>query len=114
MSAESREAIAAAMSAVDGVNCTPYFRQSLKPGDACVRFGTSVRAQNGFGFVNTWEVWLALHQDIATGEKWLDDHLPSLLAALDPELVVTSVTPAELLLGGTSTNGVIIAGAREG
>lgn len=117
MSAEAREAIAAAASSVPGVTCTPYYRQSLKPGDACVRLQVRTRAANGFGYVDTWQVWLALPQDVAAAEKWLDEHGHALTEALKPEFIggVQTVTPAELVLGtGAATNGVIYQGAREG
>ena len=117
MSTEARTAIAAAASTVDGVKCTPYYRQSLKPGDACVRLQVRTKASNGFGYVDTWQVWLALPQDVAAAEKWLDDHGADVLAALNPEFIggIQTVTPAELVLGsGASTNGVIYQGAREG
>lgn len=117
MSAEVRADIAAAASTVAGVNCTPYYRQSLRPGDACVRLASQARSGNKFGYVNTWQIWLALPQDVAKAEKWLDEHGPELLAALKPEFIhgVSRVTPAELVLGGgKTTNGVIYEGAREG
>lgn len=117
MNAESREAIAAAASSVAGVKCTPYYRQSLKPGDACVRLQVRTRSANGFGYVDTWQVWLALPQDVAAAEKWLDQHGPALVEALDPEFIggVQTITPAELVLGnGHTTNGVIYQGPREG
>lgn len=117
MSAEARTAIADAASSVVGVNCRPYYRQSLKPGDACVRLSVRNKAANGFGYVNTWQVWLALPQDVAAAEKWLDEHGPALEAALEREFLggIRTVTPADLILaGGTATNGVIYEGAREG
>ncbi len=67
-----RQAIADAASTVAGVTCTPQYRLSLNPGDACVRLTVANRAANGFGFVNTWQVWVALSQDLATAEAWLD------------------------------------------
>lgn len=117
MSAESRTALAAAASTVTGVKCSPYYRQSLKPGDACVRLSVRTKAANGFGYVDTWQVWLALPQDVTAAEKWLDDRGAEVLAALNPEFLggVRTVTPAELILGsGHPTNGVIYEGAREG
>lgn len=117
MSREDRQAIAAAVGSVPGVHCTPNYRQSLKPGDACVRLQVRTRAANGFGFVNTWQVWLALPQDVAAAEDWLDLHGPQIEEALNAEFIggVRTVTPAELVLGnGNTTNGVIYEGAREG
>lgn len=117
MSTEDREAIATAASTVTGVKCSPYYRQSLKPGDACVRLQVRTRSANGFGYVNTWQVWLALPQDVAAAEKWLDTHSDALEEALAREFIggVQTITPAELVLGnGATTNGVIYQGAREG
>ncbi|GAB7003918.1 hypothetical protein JCM18899A_13900 [Nocardioides sp. AN3] len=108
-----RQAIADAASTVAGVTCTPQYRLSLNPGDACVRLTVANRAANGFGFVNTWQVWVALSQDLATAEAWLDGHLNELAAALDPVLFVSSLTPSELVLaGGAVTNGVVVEGQR--
>ncbi|HWI43265.1 MAG TPA: hypothetical protein VNS81_06565 [Nocardioides sp.] len=117
MSSEARAAIAAAASTVAGVNCSPYYRQSLDPGDACVRLSVRTKASNGFGYVDTWQVWLALPQDVEDAEKWLDDRGAEVVAALNPEFIggIRTITPAELVLGGgTATNGVIYEGAREG
>jgi len=112
---EDREAIAAAASTVEGIACSAHYRQSLTAGTASVRLAASNRASNGFGFVHTWQVWIALTQDVAAAERWMDAHLSELVTALDPELLVTSVTPSELVLaGGGSINGLIVEGAREG
>lgn len=109
----AREEIAAALSTVEGVKVSPHHRQSLKPGDGCVRFGGMVAGSNGFGFVTTWEVWLAIPQEVKAGELWLEAKLPALITAFDGEAIVTDVTPAELALGGSNTtNGVILTGAR--
>lgn len=108
----AREDIAAALDLVPGVNVTPHYRQSLRPGDGFVRFAGMVAASNGFGFVATWEVWLAIPQDVKAGELWLEAKLPALITALDSEAIVTNVNPADLGLGDHITNGVILEGAR--
>lgn len=110
----SRDDIAAALTATGRVKVTPHHRQSLRPGDGCVRFAGMTAASNGFGFVTTWEVWIAIPQEVKAGELWLEANLPALLTALEPEVIVTNVTPVELALGGpNTTNGVILEGARE-
>lgn len=111
----AREDIAAAVSAVPGVTCTPTYRQSLGPGDAMVRLARTVPADNGFGHINTWQVWIGLPQDLATAEEWIDAHAAALLAAVAPELAGTSLTPADLVVlpGGPVVNGLILEGARE-
>lgn len=98
MSAEVRNAISAAASSVSGVNCTPYFRQSTKTGDAMVRFDRMNRDDSGFGFMVVWQVVLMLPQDVAAAEKYLEEKTPALIAALSEELVITSVTPQQLAL----------------
>ena len=114
MSAEVRQALADAVSSVPDINCTPYYRQSMRSGDACVRLAASNRAN--FGRINTWQIWLVIPQDMGQAERWLDEHIDALCAALDPEFIqgVQSVTPSELILGAVSANGVVIEGAREG
>ena len=117
MSAAARAELADAVSAVTGVNCKPYYRQSLKPGDAFVKLASRSRSANGIGYVATWQIWLALPQDLVAAEKWLDEHGPAIEAALEREFIggVRTVTPADLIVGaGTATNGVIYEGAREG
>lgn len=112
----ARQAIADAVSAVPDVTCTPTYRQSLGPGDAMVRLARTVPADNGFGHINTWQVWIGLPQDLATAEEWIDVHAPALLTAVRGELAATSLTPADLVItpGGPVTNGLILEGAREG
>ncbi|HEY0889655.1 MAG TPA: hypothetical protein VGE38_08605 [Nocardioides sp.] len=115
MSAATRQAIAAAANTVTGISCTPYHRQSLKPGDGCVRLANRKRSATGFGYVDTWQVWVALAQNVADAEKWLDDHTTELADALEAEISVQSITPAQLQIGaGAAVNGVIVEGAREG
>ena len=86
---EIREAIAAAASSVDGVKCSPWFRQTTKPGSAHVTYGRSFRDESGFGFMNVWQVLVVLPQDIAAAEKWIAAKGDALLEALGEPLVVT-------------------------
>lgn len=110
----TREEIAAAANSVAGLNVSAYFRQSLKTGDGFVRLASRVRGDNGFGWIDTWEVWVALPQDVLAGEKWLETNLQDLMDSLDEELVVTSAAPADLALPQATVNGLIVAGTREG
>lgn len=113
MSEADRIAIAAAVTTVEGLNCKPYFRQSVKAGDAMVRFDRLIRDQSGFGFINVWQVLLALPQSIAEAEKYLEEKLSLALAAVEPELVITGAQPKELLLeGGVTVPVVVIEGNR--
>lgn len=110
-----REEIAAAASLIEGVNVTPYYRQSLKPGDGFVRLGQRGRDGSGIGFIDTWELWLAVSQDIPGAEQWLEANLDDLLVSLGSAMYVTTVTPTELVIGtgGATVPGLIVAGTRE-
>lgn len=112
----ARDELAAAASTISGINVTPRYRQSPKPGDGFVRLSQRARDDSGLGFIDTWQIWLAVSQDVVTTEQWLEDNLDDLLAALDGAMYVTTVTPTELVIGtgGPSIPGVIVEGAREG
>lgn len=107
----AREDIAAAATGTDLVNVTAHYRQSLKPFDGFVRWGGQVQGSERLGYVDTWEVWLALPQDVVAAERWLEANLSTLVAAIDSEVIVTSADPAELVLGSTAVNGLIIRGS---
>ena len=94
-------------------SCTPYYRQSLKPGDAMVRLDARARDRSGVGYVDTWQVWMAIPQDVTQAEKWLDTNIPVITAALEPLLWVSTITPSTLQVGSQQTNGVIFEGTRE-
>jgi hypothetical protein len=109
----ARDDIAAALNGASlGLNITGYYRQSLRPFDGFVKWSGQVQASNKFGWVNTWQVWLALPQDIKAAEQWLDTNLGALVQAFDSEVIVTSVVPAELIVGdGAAVNGLILEGS---
>lgn len=108
----TRQELAAAAATVDGINCTPYYRQSLKARDAFVRLAKRT-PDPAIGFTDTWQVWVALSQDVKAAEQWLEDHLDELAAALSSEMTVTSITPTEFSLAGVpSVNGVVVEGDR--
>lgn len=108
-----REDLAAAAKTVDGISCTPYYRQSLKARDGFVRLAKRTPDQS-IGFTDTWQVWIALAQDVPTAEKWIEEHLDELTAALSSEMTVTSITPTEFNIAGVpSVNGVVVEGDRE-
>lgn len=92
-------------------NVTPSYRQSMKTGDGFVRFALRERASNGFGYIDKWEVWVAIPQDFAAAEKWLDDNIQTITDAIGTVMTVTQVTPSELALGSNTVNGVIFAGS---
>lgn len=112
MSAEVRAVIAAAANTVEGIDCTPYFRQSTKPGSAVVR-KDRVTYPNKFGGLVTWQVLVMLPQDLASAEKYMDEKVPALVDALAPHLVVTEAVAQQLALETGAVPIVLIQGTRE-
>lgn len=114
MSAEARAALAGQVETVAGLSCTPYYRQTTKAGDAMVRMASISRDDSGFGFMVTWQVVLILPSDFKASEKYLEEKIDDLIAAVGEEMIVTGVTPQELVFdNGTSIPAVVIEGARE-
>lgn len=113
MSAVVRAALAAAASSVEGINVSAYFRQTTKVGDGMVRFDQSNRSDNGFGFMDTWQVLVILPQDLAAAEKYIETKVPALVTAIEEQLIVTSVTPQQLALDTGLVPCVFIEGSRE-
>ena len=114
MSEAVRTAIAEAASTVDGVTVTAYFRQTTRAGDGMVRLDHATRDANGFGFVDTWHVLVLLPTDIAQAETWLETRIDTLAEAVGTELVISTMTPSELVLdNGVTVPAVVIEGHRE-
>lgn len=111
----AREDIAAAASTVDGINVSPTIRESTKVGDGWLRLNKMTRADNGYGFINTWDIFIVVPQDNASAETWLDENAGLLEDALHRELYVTTITPTSISLetSGTSVWAVHISGTRE-
>lgn len=110
----AREEIAAAASTITGVTVAPFYRQNLKAGSGFVSLISRARGDNGFGYVDTWGVLVAIPQDVKAAEEWLEEHLTPLMDALDAEMVVQSASPDTFTLrDGVSTNAVSITGTRE-
>lgn len=112
MSAEVRAELAAAANTVEGINCHPYYRQSTKPGSAVVQKARVVYP-NKFGGIVTWQVLLMLPQDLATAEKFWDEKVPPIMAALSPSMTVTEVVAQQLALDTGAVPIVLIQGTRE-
>lgn len=117
----TRDAIAAAINAanipgVQGstVNVTAKYRQTLGPYEGFVRLSRTAIDDTRLGFMDTWQVWLALPQDVASAEDWLEAHRYELLAAVNTEAIALDLTPSILLLDTNSVPGLIITAAREG
>lgn len=115
-----REDLATAASTVPGaaggpnVKVSPYLRQTAQPYQGFVRLQAKTRDDTGLGFMDTWQVWILLPQDVAAAEKWIETNHALLIAALSPHMVVTTLTPSQLVLDSGTVPGVVIEGAREG
>lgn len=114
-----RTAISAAASTVPWetdpasfLNCSPYFRQTTKPGDAMVRRDRTLYP-NPFGGIVYWQVIIILPSSLSAAEAKLDLILPALISAVETELVIDSVTPQQLALDSGLIPVVILEGHRE-
>jgi hypothetical protein len=105
-----RDQLAAAATLDGTTRIAPRYRQSLQTGDGFVRRGQRVRDGKRTGWLDTWEIWVAIPADRAAAEDWLDAHLDDLIAAVWPVLLVTQATPNELVLGPNTVNGLVITG----
>lgn len=110
----TRTDLATAASSVAGVKVTPYYRQNLTPGNGFVRLGAKNKPSNGFGWLDTWEVWIAVPSNIEDAEKWIESKSGTLLDALEAEMLVQSLTPMELTIGSITSPGIVVSGVREG
>ncbi|GAA0978216.1 hypothetical protein ENKNEFLB_02830 [Nocardioides aquaticus] len=105
--------IAAAASSVPGIIGHEYVVGETDPGTVYPRLDR-IEYPNAFGGVAHWNVVLVLPQDLAEAERYAEDTLPVLKAALDPHLVITAVLLQRLQLDGVGTLPVaFINGHRE-
>jgi hypothetical protein len=109
-----RAELAAAASSVEGLDVVEYYRQSLRPGTGFVRLAEKTAADNGFGYVDTWDVVVVLPQDLVAAEKFLEYCQAPLLAALEAVMFVKTLTPTQIIFDAQSVPGVVVTGAREG
>jgi hypothetical protein len=114
MSEAARNAIAQAASTAEGITCHPYFVQGTKTGHATVRLDVTNYPPDGFGGVVRWNVVVMLPQDQAQAEKYIDDHLKDIVAAVSEEMQVSEARPQQLNIPGAGILPVLfITGHRE-
>jgi len=116
---ETREAIAAAVSAVAGVTGYPYAPRAYKSGDAWSQWG-GAEPPDGDGrypanFVHMWRVVFVLPADEEAADVWTDAHLEPLVDALRPILSITDIGDARLPADGAipAYRAMIITGETE-
>lgn len=113
MSAEVRQELADAVNGVNGITCSPYYRQATSPGSAFVR-RDHTSYPNRLGGIVTWQIVVMLPQDLVGAEKKTDELTPLLRAAIGRSLSVTSIGQREFAFPeGTTLPCLFIEGHRE-
>lgn len=108
-----RQLLATAASTVDGVEVAANYRGSTTVGNGLVRLDRMTRSENGFGYMNTWQVVVFMPADAAAAEAYLDAKVGPLVAALEPHMTIETITPAQLKLTTGTSPVVFIQGTRE-
>ena len=109
----TRSELASALGTVTGVTAHEYVVANTQPGTAYPRLDR-IEYPNAFGGVAYWNVVVVLPAGHAEAEQYLEQKLPALKAAIEPHLVITTVTPQRLQLDGIGVLPVVfINGHRE-
>jgi hypothetical protein len=91
----TRQSIADALSAVDGVTGYPKKPKAVKVGDAWPLVQQLDRGP-GASFQTTWRIAVVLGSDVATATDKLDDLVPEATQALQAEAYVDLARPVEI------------------
>jgi hypothetical protein len=110
--AATREAIAEAVSTVEGL--TGYVKRptSSRPGDAWPIWRGAERAE-AWSFTNTWSVVVALPSVASAADEWADSYGEAIVDALRGILHVTDIAPAVDPMGGNEAFALQITGIGE-
>ena len=94
--AETRQAIAEAMTTVAGITGYPTTPSTPRVGDAWPQWRGAERA-GGSAYTNTWNVLVVLPQDDeVTADGFADTHFDDIHDALEPVLFIDGMQPAEI------------------
>lgn len=108
----AREEIAAAASAADEVDCSPYYLLLSKPGQAYVEW---LRDESpGFGAEEYWGVIVCLPNDTKAAQQWVEEHKESLREACGEALVVTQMRPDFILSTDNQSQKVLVLEGHRG
>ena len=110
--ADTRQAIADALSDVAGVKGYPRRPRSPKAGDGWPLWRGSERA-DGAAFMETFAVIIALPADEQNADTFADAHAEALEEALRPVLWVESLAPAVTATDSGDMNALMITGRTE-
>lgn len=96
----ARDAIAAALSTVDGVTGWPRRPRTIRPGDGWPVWRGAERQPAGFAMAHTFSILLALPPAEQDADGFVDDHGDDLIGALeDGALFVTGMQPVTISAG---------------
>lgn len=108
----ARDDIAAAASSVDGINVTPYFRQTTQPGQGLVRLDRTDYPDR-LGGIDTWQAVIFLPSDRTAAEKYLEEKKGPLRDALAQVMMIRRISIEQLALDTGTVPVVFIEGQRE-
>jgi hypothetical protein len=111
--ADVRNALAAAISTVEGLKGYPARPNLINVGDGWPQWRGAQRGDDRIAFANTWMVVIALPADELTADDQIDQYGEPLFEALSPLLYITAVEPAVLPMSGTDTYALQITGTTE-
>ncbi len=95
----TRSELVAAVRPLPGITGHEYVVGDTTPGTLYPRLDR-IEYPNPFGGIAHWNVVLVLPQDLAEAERYVEDNLPAVKAALDPHIVITAVVLQRLQLDG--------------
>jgi NADPH-dependent ferric siderophore reductase len=109
----AREEIAAAASTADGVDCSPLYRLVSNPGQAYVEWLRD-DFPNKFGGESYYGVVVALPQDLAAAQAWIEEHKAALWVACAEAMEVTQVRPELVLQTDNPSQRVVVVEGHRG
>lgn len=110
-----REILAAAVSALEGIQVEPYYRAVSGPGRGWIEhIRTEFPGSQIHGAWQHWGVVVCVPTDMAAAQKYVDDHLVALSNALWPLMDLTQVRNEEISqTDGQIIKAMVIEGRRE-
>lgn len=110
----TREQIAAAANAVDGIEITPYYELVSTPGQGWVeRLRTEY--PNKFGGEDYWGIVVVLPQELKAAQLWVDEMQPRIVNALQGSTILVSAARPQFIPvpDNQSIRALVIEGHRE-
>ncbi|HET8716664.1 MAG TPA: hypothetical protein VFM50_02850 [Nocardioidaceae bacterium] len=109
--ADTRQAIATALSTVSGVTGYPARPDALSEGDGWPQWRGA--ATHAYAFENTWAVLVVLPAGDVSADAFADSHGESLVDALRPIMFVDNIAPATLDTEAGQMYALLISGRSE-